>query len=175
MSKEYIIYCDESIDKGRYFSHFYGGALVRSQELGEVQKVLVAKKNELNLYNEIKWSKVTYQYLDKYIDLMEAFFDFVAEDQVKIRVMYTQNSIIPSSLSPEQINNEYFLLYYQFIKHAFGLQYSNSTDEKIRVRLYLDDLPDTREKAAIFKNFLLSLNKNPQFQNAGIYILTSCT
>ena len=170
MSKEYIIYCDESIDKGRYFSHFYGGALIRSLDLGEVQRVLMAKKNELNLYNEIKWSKVTYQYLDKYIDLMEAFFNFIVEDKVKIRIMFTQNRIIPSSLSPEQINNQYFLLYYQFIKHAFGLQYSNSTDEKIRVRLYLDDLPDTREKAAIFKNFLISLNKNTQFQNAGIYI-----
>lgn len=170
MSKEYIIYCDESIDKGRFFSHFYGGALVRSQDLREVQKVLIAKKNDLNLHNEVKWSKVTYQYLDKYIDLMEAFFDFIEADIVKIRVMFTQNCNIPNNLSTEQDHNEYFLLYYQFIKHAFGLQHSNSEQERIRVRLYLDDLPDTREKAASFKNFLLGLNKNPQFQNAGIFL-----
>ncbi|MHC5610394.1 MAG: hypothetical protein ACYTXA_05085 [Nostoc sp.] len=50
------------------------------------------------------------------------------------------------------------------------MQHSNSEQERIRVRLYLDDLPDTREKAASFKNFLLGLNKNPQFQNAGIFL-----
>lgn len=170
MSKEYIIYCDESIDKGRFFSHFYGGALLRSQDLREVQKVLIAKKNDLNLHNEVKWSKVTYQYLDKYINLTEAFFDFIEADIVKIRVMFTQNCNIPNNLSTEQTINEYFKLYYQFIKHAFGLQHSNSEQERIRVRLYLDDLPDTREKAASFKNFLLGLNKNPQFQNAGIFL-----
>lgn len=170
MSKEYIIYCDESIDKGLYFSNFYGGTLVHSRDLEAVQKCLIAKKNELNLYKEVKWSKVTSQYLVKYIDLMKIFFDLVEADQVKIRIMFTQNSIIPNNLSLEQISNEYFLLYYQFIKHAFGLQYSNSNQEKIRIRLYLDDLPDTREKAANFKKYLLGLNKNPQFENAGIYI-----
>ncbi|MEH2413306.1 DUF3800 domain-containing protein [Nostoc sp.] len=170
MSKEYIIYCDESIDKGRFFSHFYGGALLRSQDLREVQKVLIAKKNDLNLHNEIKWSKVTYQYLDKYIGLMEAFFDFIEADIVKIRIMFTQNCNIPNNLSTEQTDNEYFLLYYQFLKHAFGLQYSNQTDENIRLRMYLDDLPDTREKAERLKKFLLGLNKNPQLESAGIYI-----
>ena len=84
--------------------------------------------------------------------------------------MFTQNCNIPNNLSPEQIDNEYFLLYYQFLKHAFGLQHSNPTEEKTRIRLYLDDLPDTREKAASFKKFLLGLNKNPQFESAGIYI-----
>lgn len=170
MSKEYIIYCDESIDKGRYFSNFYGGALIRSHDLREIIAVLEAKKNELNLYKEVKWSKVTSLYLDKYIGLMETFFNFIEADKVKIRVMFTQNCHIPNNLSPEQIDNEYFLLYHQFLKHAFGLQYSNPTKERIRIRLYLDDLPDTREKVASFKNVLLSLNKNPQFESAGIYI-----
>jgi Protein of unknown function (DUF3800) len=170
LSKEYIIYCDESIDKGRFFSNFYGGALIRSQDLRKVEKILFAKKNELNLYKEIKWSKVTSLYLDKYIGLMEQFFDFIEADIVKIRIMFTQNCNVPNNLSSEQIDNEYFLLYYQFLKHAFGLQHSNPTEEKTRIRLYLDDLPDTREKAASFKNYLLGLNKNPQLENAGIYI-----
>ncbi|WP_193194308.1 DUF3800 domain-containing protein [Nostoc sp. MG11] len=101
MSKEYIFYCDESIDKGRFFSHFYGGALVRSQDLREVQKALIAKKNDLNLYNEVKWSKLTDQYLYKYIYLMEAFFDFIEADIIKIRIMFTQNCNIPNNLSPQ--------------------------------------------------------------------------
>ena len=99
----------------------------------------------------MKWSKVTSLYLDKYIALMEEFFDFIEADIVKIRIMFTQNCNIANNLSPDQIENEYFILYYQFLKHAFGLQYSNSNNDKTRVRLYLDDLPDTREKAVRFK------------------------
>ncbi len=29
---QYIIYCDESVKRGDYFSNFYGGALVRSND-----------------------------------------------------------------------------------------------------------------------------------------------
>ena len=37
---EYYIYCDESLSKGRLFSHFYGGALVRSYDYDEVKAAL---------------------------------------------------------------------------------------------------------------------------------------
>jgi hypothetical protein len=29
MAAHFIIYCDESVEKGRYFTNFYGGAMVR--------------------------------------------------------------------------------------------------------------------------------------------------
>lgn len=170
MSQEYIIYCDESIDRGRYFSNFYGGVLVRSSDLEQVQKVLLNRKNELNLLKEAKWSKVTEQYLNKYLGLMETFFDLVEIDKVKTRIMFTQNSIVATSLRSEQLQNEYFLLYYQFVKHAFGLQYSNSNKLPIQVRLYFDDLPDTKEKVANFKSYIGGLNRFRQFEDANIKI-----
>lgn len=170
MSQEYIIYCDESIDNGRYFSNFYGGVLVRSSDLNQVQKVLLDRKTELNLLKEAKWSKVTDQYLSKYLGLMETFFALVEVDKVKTRIMFTQNSIVAKSLRSEQLENEYFLLYYQFVKHAFGLQYSNSTNSPIQVRLYFDDLPDTREKVANFKVYIAGLNRFRQFEDANIKI-----
>jgi hypothetical protein len=170
LSQEYIIYCDESIDNGRYFSNFYGGVLVRSSDLNQVQKVLLDRKTELNLLKEAKWSKVTDQYLSKYLGLMETFFALVEVDKVKTRIMFTQNSIVAKSLRSEQLENEYFLLYYQFVKHAFGLQYSNSTNSPIQVRLYFDDLPDTREKVANFKVYIAGLNRFRQFEDANIKI-----
>jgi len=170
LSQEYIIYCDESIDRGRYFSNFYGGVLVRSSDLEQVQKVLLNRKNELNLLKEAKWSKVTEQYLNKYLGLMETFFDLVEIDKVKTRIMFTQNSIVATSLRSEQLQNEYFLLYYQFVKHAFGLQYSNSNKLPIQVRLYFDDLPDTKEKVANFKSYIGGLNRFRQFEDANIKI-----
>jgi hypothetical protein len=64
------------------------------------------------------------------------------------------------------------LLYYQFIKHAFGLAYADDShsQETIKIRLYLDKLPDTKEKAAQFKQYLVGLNEYKQFKNRGIYI-----
>jgi chaperonin cofactor prefoldin len=71
---EYIIYCDESIRNGKYFSDFSGGALVRSTDYLEVLKELKDKKESLNLHQEIKWTKATANYLKKYKEMMTCFF-----------------------------------------------------------------------------------------------------
>ena len=44
---------------------------------------------------------------------METFFDLVEADKIKTRIMFIQNSIVAKSLRSEQLENEYFLLYYQ--------------------------------------------------------------
>lgn len=49
---EYIIYSDESVSKGEYFSDFFGGALVTNTNFNEVNSALEAKKQELNLTGE---------------------------------------------------------------------------------------------------------------------------
>lgn len=74
---EYLIYCDESLSKGQFFSHFYGGALVRSKDYIEVKEALDARKEELNLLGEIKWTKVSTNYLDKYKEMMDLYFRFI--------------------------------------------------------------------------------------------------
>ena len=33
--------------------------------------MIIAKKEELGLYQEVKWTKVTEQYLDKYLNLLK--------------------------------------------------------------------------------------------------------
>jgi hypothetical protein len=61
------------------------------------------------------------------------------------------------------------MLYYQFLKHCFGLQWSDHGQNRVSVRLYLDRLPDAREKRELFKDFVMGLNRNRQFQEAGIF------
>lgn len=170
MTLEYIIYADESIDKGKFYSNFYGGALVSSKDLASVIQTLQAVKESQNLYNEIKWSKVTAQYLDKYQAVMDAFFDYVAQNRVKIRIMFTQNRNVPQGLTRRQQQNKYHLLYYQFIKHAFGLIYIRPTGQPIRLRIYLDKMPDTKEANAQFKAYLAGLTQSPPFRRAKIAI-----
>ena len=59
MAKEYLIYCDESVEKGHYYSDFYGGVLIASEDLYKVQKQLEKCKSDLNFNSEVKWVKVT--------------------------------------------------------------------------------------------------------------------
>jgi Protein of unknown function (DUF3800) len=170
MDREFIIYCDESASFGATFSNFYGGALIRSSHIDQVRRMLAVKKVELNLFREIKWQKVTANYLDKYREIMDLFFDMVQEDILKIRIMFTQNIYVPLNLTAEHREHEYFILYYQFIKHAFGLIHSNDGKIPIRVRLLLDQMPSNEERRARFRGFVSSLTANPQFRSAGIKI-----
>ncbi len=165
---EYIIYADESEERGTYFAHFYGGALVRSADLPAVLERLKAAKAALRFGGKIKWQKVTAQYLFKYMELMDVFFDLVESDVVKIRVMFLHRTNVPVGLTEDQKKNSYYLLYYQFLKNAFGLQHSTHGAEPASVRFYLDRRSATHEQKAQFKAYIASLEQQPQFRNARI-------
>jgi len=170
MSSELVIYTDESEKDGRYYANFYGGALIRSADLEHVEAQLREVANRVGLTAEIKWQKVSSGYLDRYITLMSEFFRMVADGRVKLRIMFTQKAFVPQGLTPEQRENEFFLLYYQFIKHAFGIPFCNDGNEPVRLRIYLDQLPDTRERAVRFKGFLVGLEHSREFREARVRV-----
>ncbi len=165
---EYRIYCDESVKKGKYFSNFYGGVLVSSKDQRQVEAAIAKVCKEQYFNDEIKWNKVTANYLDKYKALMDVFFDLLEEGLVKIRIMFTQNANRPLNLNSRQLEDEYFILYYQFFKHAFGLAHSNPTDKVIYVRAYFDTLPDKLEKRQQFKEYIKGLQATREFRLAHI-------
>jgi hypothetical protein len=161
--REIFLYCDESIGSGKYYSNFYGGIAVDGRHIKEVNDRLVEKKAALNFYGELKWQKISEAYADKYIQFIDEIFLLMSEGKVKVRIMFRHNIWIASGLTREQVENEYFMLYYQFIKHAFGLQYVTEDRTGANVRLHFDRLPDTREKVAAFKGHLLGLNRSAHF------------
>jgi hypothetical protein len=121
----------------------------------------------------VKWSKITENYRDKYIELIDYFFDFIAEGKIKVRIMFTQNMFEARGLTTDQIESTYFILYYQFIKHAFGLLHHPSPSEldpDINLRIYLDLIPDSDEKKQRFKSYLCSLSSNPEFRSARLRV-----
>ena len=71
VAAEILIYTDESDKDGAYFSNFYGGVLVRSRDLASVVARLKTCKQQQNLLQEIKWGKVTTNYLDKYVAVID--------------------------------------------------------------------------------------------------------
>ncbi|MGN1143951.1 MAG: hypothetical protein ACI4SU_05250 [Anaerovoracaceae bacterium] len=107
--KTYIIYCDESVAKVKYYSNFYGGALVDSKDFESISEKLNCKKEELNLYNEIKWTKVTEQYLEKYIEFINLYFQLIAEGKIKLRIMFRKNEFEPARLNHYQELNGFYL------------------------------------------------------------------
>src|SRR5690606_29604483 len=112
-----------------------------------------AKKEELNLFQEIKWTKITENYRAKYTEFIQRYFEFVASGRIKIRIMFSHNFHRPKNLNEEQQENRYFLLYYQLIKHGFGFRYCNPNGlDKVFVSVLLDDMPDSLEKVDAFKN-----------------------
>jgi hypothetical protein len=168
MAREYIIYCDESESRGRHFSNFYGGALVTSEHIDSVRAALAAKKVELNLFGEIKWSKITVNYHKKYIDPMDFFFDLITADKVKIRIMFTQNIIRARNLTKEHIRNQYAILYYFFIRHAFGLIYSPKVPGGVSIRVHPDEMPLTAAQFSNFRGYIVRLNNRSEFRNLGL-------
>lgn len=164
----YIIWCDESVSKGKYYSHFYGGALVKISDAQEVIDRLEAKKNELNIgMGEVKWTKITQNYQNKYIELIDCFFDLMKEGKVKVRIMFSDNRNVPIGLTSEQLDNQFFLLYYQFIKHAFGIMHVEHPTGS-RLLINFDKLPDKKEKAEKLKSFLCRLSMGDFFRKVSI-------
>jgi len=168
--KEYIIFCDESEKFGQYYSNFYGGAIVGASKYEKITNELNSLKEKHNFYGEIKWSKVSANYLEKYQKIISAFFKYVAKGDLKIRIMFTQNRNVIRQLPPAKRDLEYFLLYYQFIKHAFGLRYIPFRDEGTRLRLFFDVFPHKKEKVEQLKGYLLALQSSKDFKNANIII-----
>jgi len=167
--RRYYVYCDESIKKGKYYSNFYGGALINSKDHGIITDVLNEKKNILLQTREIKWQKINKQNYKEYIDAVDTFLDFVQSGKVKIRIMFRQNRFKPVGLTNDQKRNEYFLLYYQFLKHAFGFRFLDSSRIN-HLEIFLDNIPDKKEKKQKFIDYLNGIQHLPEFLDSNIKI-----
>ena len=169
--RNYTIYCDESDQTGKYFANFFGGSLIRSRDREAIEKILNEKKDELNLFKELKWTYITENYCEKYINFIDSYFDLIERNKIKARIMFTHNRYVPKNLTDEHHENRYFILYYHLIKHAFGLSYCNpSKIDKINVQLLLDDVPNNSEKFLEFKNYISNISRSQIFRDANVSI-----
>lgn len=74
--------------------------------------------------------------------------------------MFAQNAFVSDGLTKEHTDNEYNILYYYFLKSAFGLKYSNPTPfkNKKNFSMYLDDLPCSEDQKKSLKKSLYNYN-----------------
>ena len=170
VEREYILFCDESVKSGEYFSNFYGGLLVGASQYQATTDRLNTLKASLNLFREVKWNKVTSEYLTKYQTLVNGFFDEIEAGRLKVRIMFRQNAEKPVGLTPRQRELTYWLLYYQFVKHGFGFASMPPAPVDRHLRLYFDQFPDTGEQVAQFKGYIEALESSPPFRAARLRV-----
>ena len=167
-AKEYWIFADESVQEGELFSRFFGGCIVPPFRHVEIESRLAKRKDELGFGKELKWQRVTDQRLADYMSMVTSFFDELRGDQVRMRVVFQDNKSLRQRLPGELRHELYYKLYYQFIKHAFGLAQMPQRDGGTRLRLFLDRLPHTEEHTAQFKSYLAALPLNSQLRDKQI-------
>ncbi|WP_188823986.1 DUF3800 domain-containing protein [Novosphingobium indicum] len=169
--KHYIIYADESDKKGDYFSNFFGGVILAASDQKKISDELNIEKLRLGLNHEVKWQNVDASNWDRYAEFIRLYFSFVAASRLKVRVMFTQNMRVPQNLEQRHRDDQYFLLYYQFIKHAFGLLYADfGPDQEVFVSILPDKIPDTKEKVERFKDYLCRIPSSARFRHTKLYI-----
>ncbi len=169
--KEFVLYCDEGEKRGKKYSDFYGGLLVHSGKIEEInQRLNVVKKLHFHNDGEIKGTGISKHYADKYIAFLSEVFAMMREDLFKIRIMFTDNRHLKPQLSSDDNKTGYFKLYYQFIKHAFGFRYYPRTTYPVLLKIYLDYLPDQSHRKADFRHHLHRLMNTNTFIESGIMI-----
>ncbi len=172
MAKELVIYCDESLSKGTYFGDFYGGVIISSENLESVESTLENAKSTLGLTGEMKWNKISATDFERYIEFISIFFGFIKDGTVKARIQFTPRAhqIDINTVPQKNRDVKFFLLYYQFIKWAFGLKHSSTSESPTRVRIYFDELPDSQAKCVEFKDYICRIPSTQDYSNSGIFI-----
>ena len=153
--KIYEIFADEawtqnSIPLRRYWC-FLGGIFGEQAELDRLDKILKAVKAKHGNHSEAKWGKITADRLPCFMEMVDCFARFVTEHNIKYRQLFYDRSYVHADTYQTAPGNLYglevqFKLYYQFIKHSFGLQHLPLQKDGAIVYLRLDDHSNQKHK-----------------------------
>lgn len=169
--RDYIIYSDESDRRGRFYSNFFGGVLLEASDQQRITEALNARKADLGILSEVKWQKVDATNTERYAEFIRLVFEFIAASRLKTRIMFTQNIYEPRGLEQRHHDDGYFYLYYQFIKHAFGLAHCNpGRVDDVYVSILPDVIPDSQERRQRFMDYLARIPEARLLQGKGLHI-----
>lgn len=164
-----FIWLDESDRHGEFYSNFYGGILVISRHYREVMDRMQSTVTEVGINDEIKWQKVNEYHYEKYLRVVDELFDLAKEDKLKIRIFFRHNQFTASRLTAEEKKADYQMLYYQFIKFAFGLPYADE-GELDSMTLFLDAIPLRQDERDEFLSHIRGMANDPVLKRKGLKI-----
>ena len=163
-----FIWLDESDRHGEFYSNFYGGILVSSKHHREVMERMRSIVTEVGINDEIKWQKVNEYHYEKYLRVVDELFDLAKEGKLKIRIFFRHNQFTASRLTPEEKKADYQMLYYQFIKFAFGLPYAD--EELDSMTLFIDEIPLRQSERDEFLSHIRGMANDPVLKSKGLRI-----
>lgn len=156
MGDRFEICADEAWTHGaaipnRYWC-FLGGLFGTESESDALETALRKRLDAASHKAEVKWQGTTPVTLDLYCDLVDLFFDVVCSSALAYRQVFLDRSFVhvPAPGEPKRSSLDVqFLLYYQFIKHHFGLEHlpAASVDEPHEILLRLDNHSSQKHKA----------------------------
>lgn len=164
-----FIWLDESDRRGELYSNFYGGIMIHSLHHREVMERMKSCVKEAGINDEIKWQKVNEYHYEKYIKVVDELFDLLHERKIKIRIFFRHNQYIPLRLTDEERKADYQMLYYQFIKYAFGHPFAKE-GELDSMTLYLDAIPLRQIEREEFISHIRSLANDHSLKKKGLKI-----
>ena len=168
--EEYTLFCDESSSTGKIFTDFFGGCIVKESMIPQIVADLEAKKIELGITAEIKWTKVSEDYVEKYIELIKVFFKYVRSGDIRVRIMFRKTANQYAHDDRPAKAERYTKLYYQFLRNSFGFNAPAAFTGEYYVHFLLDELPTRKDQADKFKDYLCALPNTIRMMESGLHI-----
>lgn len=147
MVEIYEIYADESwthggVPQNRYW-RIFGGIFGKQSDLDRLDTELRHAIARHGLRGEVKWGHISAANLGAYIELVDILFQSIERGEAKYRQMFLDRSFVRVPRHDEAKESELtvqFKLYYQFLKHAFGIEYLPPAldDDSIDLLIRLD-------------------------------------
>lgn len=118
---------------------------------------------------KLNGEKVNDYHYERYLKVVDELFDLAMEDKLKIRIFFRHNQYTAARLTPEERKADFQMLYYQFIKYAFGLPYAGNEELDV-MTLYLDEIPLRQSERDEFVSHIRELTKDPVLKRKGLCI-----
>ena len=129
--KKYHIFCDESCLTHRYSC--YGDVIISNNTLDMVNNTINAVRKEQTLFAELKWSKISNQYNDKYEILINHVASLINKDMLHFRSIIIDNHKINyTKYSNGDKEIGLYKFYFQLLKHCF-LKNANNAEYEIYI------------------------------------------
>jgi hypothetical protein len=161
----YELWADEAWTHGgemlRYWC-FFGGVMGPSKDIDRLETELAKVKAAYGHTAEIKWTKLKARNLPCYRSFVDCFVRLLRSTDLHYRQVFLDRSYV--YVAPANGNGDLgeldvqFRIYYQFLKHAFGIKWLPVADfgEVSEIWMRLDDHSSKQHKQGL-ANFLTTL------------------
>lgn len=144
MTKLYEIYADEAWTHGgqplnRYWC-FHGGIFGTQESLDRLDTSLLGVVKKHGVCGEVKWSNLNAGNYTCYVEWVDCLIDNIQNNDIKYRQLFLDRSYVWVPKHGEEPLREIdvqFKIYYQFLKHAFGIKYIPADEGGQGIKLFI--------------------------------------